>query len=449
MRNLIRIPAVLVAVVALIVSACSTAAPTAKPSTAASAAASVAASVAASTAASAAPSTALSAAPSTAASTAPSAAASVAASVAPTTASTTTPSVAPSTAASSAPSGSPSGSASGAPSGSASAESCATNGAPTKVSLQLEWVPQAQFAGFYVAQDKGYYADEGLEVDILPGGPNVRGIQQVASGAATFGLDSVLGVYQARDAGLPVVIAGQFDQKDGFVKLAMKSSGIAKPEDFRGKRVGVWPDENEFYPLMKSVNIDPNKDLTLVQQAFTMDDFLNGGLDVASATLWNEYNVVLESGVKPEDLNVINYSDYGFGIPHGALLTTADTLANNRDLAVCFVRASIRGWQDAFNDIEGATDIVMKVVQAGTEQSSREHQKLMLEAMKTLDLPEGFDPANLGKPDPSFYETAAKIATDYTVGQECRSTSRRATTRPSGQTPTSSPIRQAMPSEGR
>ena len=223
----------------------------------------------------------------------------------------------------------------------------------------------------------------------------------------------MLGVYQARDAGLPVVIAGQFDQKDGFIKLAKKSSGIAKPEDFRGKRVGVWPDENEFYPLMKSVNIDPNKDITLVQQAFTMDDFLNGGLDVASATLWNEYNVVLESGVKPEDLNIINYSDYGFGIPHGALLTTADTLSNNRDVVVCFVRASIKGWQDAFANQDAATDIVMKVVQAGTEQSSREHQALMLAAMKTLDLPEGFDPANLGKPDPAFYTTAAKIATDY------------------------------------
>jgi NitT/TauT family transport system substrate-binding protein len=283
----------------------------------------------------------------------------------------------------------------------------------TKVSLQLEWVPQAQFAGFYVAAAKGFYKAEGLEVDILPGGPSVRGLQQVASGAATFGLDSSLALYQARDTAIPIVLVAQIDQKDGFLKVTRKTSGITQPAQFKGKKVGVWPDEYEFYPLMKSVNIDPNKDITLVQQAFTMDDFINGGLDVASATMWNEYNVLLESGIKAEELNIINYSDFGFGIPHGAVMTTEAYLKDHRDIVVKFIRASIKGWKSAFEDQAGATDTVMTIVQAGTEQSTRKHQELMLAAMKTLDLPDGFDPANLGKPDPKFYETAGKIATDY------------------------------------
>lgn len=283
----------------------------------------------------------------------------------------------------------------------------------TPVKLQIEWVPQAQFAGFYVALDKGYYRDEGLDVEILPGGPEVRSIDQVQNGTAQFGLESPLGMYQARDAGVPIKLIGQFDQKDGFVKITKKESGITSPEQFRGKTVGVWPDEWEFYPLMASVDIDPQVDLTLVQQAFTMDDFLNGNLDVASATLWNEYNVVLEAGIPAEDLTVFNYSDYGFGIPHGALLTTEDYLANNREVAVKFLRASIKGWLDAYEDQKGAIDIVMEVVEGGTEQSAREHQELMLKAMETLQLPEGFDEANFAKPDPAYYDTAIEIINGY------------------------------------
>jgi NitT/TauT family transport system substrate-binding protein len=283
----------------------------------------------------------------------------------------------------------------------------------TSVKLQIEWVPQAQFAGFYVALDKGFYRDEGLDVEILPGGPEVRSIDQVQNGAAQFGLESPLGMFQARDAGVPIKLIAQFDQKDGFVKITRKTSGITEPAQFRGKTVGVWPDEWEFYPLMASVDIDPQADLTLVQQAFTMDDFINGNLDVASATLWNEYNVVLESGISADELTVFNYSDYGFGVPHGALLATEDYVANNRETAVKFVRASIKGWLDAYADQKGAIDIVMKVVEGGTEQSAREHQELMLAAMETLQLPDGFAKENFAKPDPAYYDTAVEIINGY------------------------------------
>jgi NitT/TauT family transport system substrate-binding protein len=283
----------------------------------------------------------------------------------------------------------------------------------TPVSVQLSWVEQAQFAGIYVAREKGYCAEEGLDVTILPGGPNVRSIQQIASGAATFGIDSSLAVYQARDAGIPVVIVAQPDQKDGFVKVARADSGIESPEDFAGKTVGVWPDEYEFYPLMTSVGIDPDTDLTLVQQAFTMDAFINGELDVASATLWNEYNVLLESGIAEEDLTVFNYTDYGMGIPHDAIITSEDTLANQRDVVVGFVRCNIRGWLDAHADPEGAIDIVMPYVLAGTEQSSREHQLNMLAAMKELQLPEGFPESDFAKPALEIYADAARIAEEY------------------------------------
>jgi NitT/TauT family transport system substrate-binding protein len=295
-----------------------------------------------------------------------------------------------------------------------STSSAPASAAPLKkVAFQIEWVPQAQFAGFYVALDKGYYRDEVLDVTILPGGPDVRTIDQLANGTAQFGLESSLGMYLARDAGVPVKLIGQVDQKDGFVKIMRKDSGITKPEDFKGKKVGVWGDEWEFYALMAKAGLDPQKDLTLVQQAFTMDAFLNKELDVASATLWNEYNVVLESGVKESDLNVINYTDFGVGIPHGGIVTTEDYLKNNRDVAVKFLKASDKGWLDAYKDQKGAVDIVMKVVEGGTEQSARDHQERMLKAMQTLQLPEGFAEKDFGKPNPEFYSTAAQIAKDY------------------------------------
>jgi NitT/TauT family transport system substrate-binding protein len=283
----------------------------------------------------------------------------------------------------------------------------------TPVSLQLEWVEQAQFAGWYVARDKGFCEAEGLDLTILPGGPNVRSIQQIASGAATFGLDSSLALYQARDAGIPVVLVAQPDQKDGFVKVAFADSGITSPADFAGKTVGVWPDEYEFYPLMASVDLDPDTDMTLVQQAFVMDSFINGELDVASATLWNEYNVLLESGIPAEDLIVMNYTDYGFGIPHGGIITLEETLANDRDTVVAFVKCSIAGWLDAYADEAGAIDIVMPHVLAGTEQAARDHQEKMLSAMKTLQLPEGFAESDFGKPNPEFYATAAAIMEEW------------------------------------
>ena len=286
----------------------------------------------------------------------------------------------------------------------------------TKVKLQLSWVEQAQFAGYYVARDKGFYAAEGLDVEILPGGPNVSTIQQISGGAADFGIDGVLALYQARDSGLDIVSIAQTDQKDGFIKVARKSSGITKAEDFKGKKVGNFPDEWEFDALTAKLGLKPGTDFTFVQQGFTMDPFISGELDVASATMWNEYNILIEGPnpkFKPEDLNIIHYDDYGVATPHDAVLTSGDMVSKNRDTAVKFLRASTKGWLDAYADEKGAIDIVMKVVLAGTEQSSREHQELMLKAMKTLQLPEGTTNADFGKIDDSIYASAKTIAETY------------------------------------
>jgi NitT/TauT family transport system substrate-binding protein len=288
-----------------------------------------------------------------------------------------------------------------------------------KVRMQLSWVPQAQFAGFLVAKEKGYYDAENLDVDILPGGPDITPIQALATGGADFTVDGIASLYAARDKGIPAISVAQIDQKSGFALVAYKTSGITQPEQFKGRKVGVWygGNEYEFLALMAKVGINPDTDLTVVKQPFTMDPFLNHELDVASATLWNEYNVLLEQGLTPDDLNVIHYDDYGTAIPRGTLITTESMVKDHNDLVQRFVRATLKGWQDAFTNQPAAIDATMKYVLQGTEQSSRRHQELMLQQMAQLDLPAGFDPARLGYQDQQVYAQVADIAQQFNLVQ--------------------------------
>ena len=228
----------------------------------------------------------------------------------------------------------------------------AANGPLTKVKLQIKWLDQAQFAGYYVAVDKGYFRDMGLDVQILPGGPDVVPSQKVLTGAADIGIDWVGSLLANRDKGQPLVDIGQFYQASGMLLVSKKSANIKTPADLKGKKVGVWSGGNEFefralmdkYKLDNS--IDNNKDMTVIKQGFDMDAFLNGQLDAASAMTYNEYQVVLEAGVKPEDLNVINYTTEGVGMLEDHVFVTEDTLKNKKDMLVKFMAAAQHGWQD-------------------------------------------------------------------------------------------------------
>src|SRR5215218_8023977 len=182
----------------------------------------------------------------------------------------------------------------------------------TKLRLQLKWLHQAQFAGFYVAADKCYYQAEGLDVELLPGGPDVVPSQKVLTGAADVGVDWVGSLLANRDKGQPLVDIFQAYQSSGLYLISKKTAGINGPADLKGKKVGVWTGGNEFEfrALMDKYkfdnSIDNNKDMTVIKQGFEMDSFVNGQLDAASAMTYNEYNVVLEAGVKPDELNVIS-----------------------------------------------------------------------------------------------------------------------------------------------
>ncbi|UQZ33973.1 myristoyl transferase [Paenibacillus sp. PK3_47] len=289
---------------------------------------------------------------------------------------------------------------------------------PVTVKLQLKWVPQAQFAGYFLAQDKGYYAEEGLKVEILPGGPDIVPEQQVAGGSADIGVDWVASLLTSQEQEMPLVQIAQIYQKSGLVLVSKKEAGISGPADLKGKKVGNWMGGNEFeiLALFDKYQLDPNKDLNFTKQGFTMDQFLGGEIDAASAMTYNEYQVVLESGVKPEELNVIDMNEEGVAMLEDNLFANSEWLEDNKETAAKFVRASLKGWKDAIADPEAAVDSVMKLTEEGS--TTREHQLTMMTEVAKLIQPEGFDAARMGYTDEAAFRQTADIALKFGVIKE-------------------------------
>lgn len=284
----------------------------------------------------------------------------------------------------------------------------------TKVKIQLKWVPQAQFAGIFVAKEKGFYAEEGLDVEIIPGGPDVVIEQQVVNGAADIGVTSFDSLLVNRDNGLPLVSVAQILQQSSYRFVASKESGIDEPAKMKGKKVGMWTGSQQFQVLafMEKNGLDPKKDVELVKQGFTMDQFFNKQLDVAISTIYNEYHVVLESGVKEEDLYVYDFEDAGVGMLEDTLVVKEDWLKSNRELAVKAIKATMKGWNYAITNQPESVDIVMKAVTEGS--TTKEHQTTMLMEMAKLVKPEGFTEAQVG----SFVDDAVQRTVDISLKYE-------------------------------
>lgn len=298
-------------------------------------------------------------------------------------------------------------------------DSGTNSGQMDKVKLQLKWLNQAQFAGYYVAADKGYYTARNLDVEILPGGPDVVPSQKVNTGAADIGIDWVGSLLANRDKGQPIIDVAQFYQTSGLLLISKKTSAINTPADLKGKKVGVWTGGNEFEfrALMDKYkydnSIDNNKDMTIIKQGFTMEEFLGGQIDAASAMVYNELPVVLEAGVKSDDLNIINYNDEGVGMLEDHLFVTEDTMKNKRDILIRFLAASQKGWQDAVNDQAYAVDAVMK--RADPNTTNKDHQVTMMKEVAKLVMPAGLAADKVGFVDESKFKTTADIALKFNV----------------------------------
>jgi len=280
-----------------------------------------------------------------------------------------------------------------------------------KLTLQLKWLPQSQFMGYYVAAAKGYYEEEGIDIEILPGGSDIIPEQQVYNGVADVGVTWVSSLLKYQSQGWELKHVGQIFQKSAMLLVSKAETGITSPADLVGKKVGSWFGGNEYeiFALLEANGIDREADLEMVQQDFTMNQILNGEVDAASAMTYNEYGLLLESGLTNEDLNVLDMNDEGVAMLEDCLFVTDEWIAENEDLYVRFLRASIKGWADASADPAAAGQTVYEA----DESVSLEHQIYMAEEVAKLVTPEGFDPANIGYIDMPAIQQTADLALRY------------------------------------
>jgi len=284
----------------------------------------------------------------------------------------------------------------------------------TKVRLQLKWVTQAQFAGYYAAKAQGFYKAENLDVTIIPGGPDIVPEQVVAGRGAEFGLNFLPSLLSAREQGVPLVNIAQIFAYSGMRQLAFKASGIKTPADFKGRKVAVWFGGNEF-PLLATLakyKLDPQKDVTLVQQPFDMNLLLHKQVDAAAAMTYNEYKQVLDGGVKPEDLVVIDFNAEGTAMLEDGIFTRADWLhiGKNKETAARFLRASLKGWSFCRDQAAACVDLVLKE----SPVLGKPHQTwMMAEINKLVWGPPA--PKMPGKMDPEAFKRTADIALKFGV----------------------------------
>jgi NitT/TauT family transport system substrate-binding protein len=254
---------------------------------------------------------------------------------------------------------------------------------PGKVTLALQWLTQCQFAGFYVALEKGYYREEGIDLTIRPGASDSNPVQLVTLGAADFGTRWLADLMTAVDKGSPMISVAQILQGNGLVLVARSDSGIRHPRDFTGKRVGIWffGNQIQFYALMSATGVDPEK-VKVSPMQFSVKPFLNRQYDVINAMTYNEVLTLLAGGLKREQLRIFDFADYGLNFPGDTLFTRRAMLKDDPGLVRRMVRASLRGWTEALKNPDEAVRIVLKHDRTGKLAAG--HQQAQMKEIARL-----------------------------------------------------------------
>jgi NitT/TauT family transport system substrate-binding protein len=296
-----------------------------------------------------------------------------------------------------------------------------TPAAKDKVTLQLKWVTQAQFAGYYAALEEGYYEDEGLDVTLKPGGPDITPEQVVASGQAEFGIDWLPALLAARDQGGNLVNIAQVFNQSGMTEVTRKESGITDVAGMKGKKVGVWccGNENELYAALVKNGIDPKSkdEVEIVNQPFDMNLFLNGEIDAAAAMTYNELAQVLETKNEDtgelwslDDLNVISMEDAGTAMLEDGIFVNGDWIADeaNQDIARRFLKASFKGWAFCRDNQD---ECLQHVLDSGPTLGEG-HQRWQLNEINAITWP---NEQGIGVMEKEAFQRTADIAKQFGV----------------------------------
>jgi NitT/TauT family transport system substrate-binding protein len=283
------------------------------------------------------------------------------------------------------------------------------------VTIQLKWVTQAQFAGYYVAEAEGFYEEEGLNVTIKPGGPDIAPPQVIAGGGADVIVEWMPAALAAREAGLPLVNIAQPFKSSGMMLTCRNDSGVATTADFPGKTLGVWFFGNEypFLSWMSSLGIPTDggeAGVTVLKQGFNVDPLLQQQAACISTMTYNEYWQVIDAGFTPEDLTVFKYEDEGVATLEDGLWVLEERLEDPAfvETMAKFVRASMKGWKWAEENPDEAAMIVLDNDETGAQTES--HQKRMMGEVAKLTA------GSNGALDPADYERTVK--TLLSAGEE-------------------------------
>jgi NitT/TauT family transport system substrate-binding protein len=298
----------------------------------------------------------------------------------------------------------------------ASSEAPSAPAALKPIRLQLQWFPQAQFAGYFAAKDKGYYAEEGFDVTILPGAVEIVPATVVAGGQAEFGISWVPRMLAPRESGADGVVIAQIFQRSPTLQVSFKDRNITKPEDLKGKKVGSWGfgNEAELYAGLRKAGIDPDNpsDVQIVAQQFDMVAFAAGEIDAAQAMIYNEYAQVLEKKnpatgalYTPDDLNVISWEQYGTSMLQDAIFASEAWLGQpgNEDVAVKFLKASFKGWIYCRDNPADCVDIVLK----SDAKLPKGHQTWQLNEVNGIIWPA---PNGIGMTDSAAFDRTVQVA---------------------------------------
>ncbi|WP_119304195.1 ABC transporter substrate-binding protein [Dongia deserti] len=277
--------------------------------------------------------------------------------------------------------------------------------AAEKLTLQLKWVTQAQFAGYFVAKDKGFYDEVGLDVTIKPGGPDINPSQVIAGGGADVVVDWMPSALATREKGVPLVNIAQVFQKSGMMLTCRNDSGVTSPDKFAGKTLGVWFGGNEYPFLNWMAKLGLKTDgsaggVKVLKQGFNVDPLLQKQADCISTMTYNEYWQVIDAGMKPDQLTTFKYEDQGVATLEDGLYTLEKSLQDPAmvERLAKFVKASMKGWDYAVANPDEAAMITLENDETGAQ--TEKHQKRMMGEIAKLV---GENPKGTGYLDEAAY----------------------------------------------
>ncbi len=284
----------------------------------------------------------------------------------------------------------------------------------SKLRYMPHWLHQAQFAGYYMAKEKGIYESYGLDVEILMGGPNFPAVPVLTENRTDITSMFLSGAIKARARGVDVVDICQLSQRSALLYIAKKGSGIEDPDDFNGKKIGIW--RSDFQELPRAFLQKYSIEAEIFPITSTVNLFLRGGLDIMCVMWYNEYHQLLSHGVNEDELEVFSFYEHELDFPEDAIICLQSFYEENAEACRAFVSASLEGWNYAFQHKKETLDVVIRYMKQANIQANRAHQSWMLDRMEDIFKADGEQmKGSLKRQD--FMNTANVLKASGTIDQ--------------------------------